>query len=92
MELEEEQEPGHLVGADHADVDTGVISRIAEAARGVAASTDQVPAPGSAEPLQAALQDASPDERSAAAKEVADDPAAYRAMHDALRALGVEPA
>ena len=91
MEQEDEQEPGHLLGADHADVDAGVVSRITEAARGVAASTEQVPAPGSAEPLQAALQDASPDERSAAAKELAEDPPAYEAMHEALRALGIEP-
>lgn len=91
MEQEDEQGPGHLVGADHADVDAVVISRITEAARGVAASADQVPAPDSGERLQTALQDASPDERSTAAKELADDPAAYRAMHDALRALGVEP-
>lgn len=40
--------------------------------------------------LKSALEHASPDERSAAAKEVADDPAAYEALHTALQELGIE--
>lgn len=84
---DEEQGPGHVLGEDHAPVDANACRRIVEAARAVSASTQDVAAPGSAEPLQAALRDASPDERSSAAKELSDDPGAYTALHDALRAL-----
>ena len=86
---DEDQEPGHVVGADHSDVDADACSRIVEAARAVTASSGEIAAPGSAEQLQAALRDASPDERSTAVKELADEPDAYQAVHDALRALGV---
>lgn len=87
---DEDQGPGHVVGADHSIVDADACARIVKAARAVAASSGEVAAPGSAEPLQAALRDASPDERSTAVKELADEPEAYQAVHDALAALGVE--
>lgn len=89
--MEDDEAPGSLQGADHGQVDDQAVRRIVESARAVEASAAEVAAPGSAEPLQDALQDATPDERSAAAKELADDRAAYSAMHEALRALGIEP-
>lgn len=73
------------------DIDEEAVDRIVTSARAVAASNDTTPAPGSAEPLQAAVSDADPDERSAAAKQLADDHDALAALHAALRALDIEP-
>ena len=42
--------------------------------------------------LTQAVSDASPDERSAAAKELIDDRPAYELLHRALGDLGIEPA
>ena len=42
------------------------------------------------ESLKHTLQQASPNERSAAAKELVDDPAAYETLHRALQGLGIE--
>lgn len=82
-----------VTGVGTPDYDDEKVNNIISAARAVATSTDEVPAPGSAEPLQDALTQASPDDRAAAAKELAgeDDQAALDAMHEGLRALGVEP-
>lgn len=88
---DDEQEPGHVLGAEHGDLDEDACSRIVEAARAVAASSGDGSAPGNAEELQAALRDASPDERSSAVKELVDDSAAYEAVHEALRDMGIEP-
>lgn len=74
-----------------ADIDDEAVNRIVSAAKAAAASNDTTAAPGSAEPLQAAVREASPDERSAAAKEVADDLPGLEALHAALRALDIEP-
>ncbi len=41
--------------------------------------------------LKDAIEGASPDERSAAAKQLVDDPPAYQALHNALADLGIEP-
>ena len=87
---DEDQEPGHVLGAEHTDLDEDACSRIVEAARAVTSGDGGATASGSTEELQAALRDASPDERSSAVKELADDPAAYEAVHDALRALDSE--
>lgn len=76
-----------------ADIDQESVNRLVTAAKAAAASHDTTPAPGSAEPLQAAAKDASADERSAAAKELGadDDRGGLEALHAALRALDIEP-
>lgn len=61
---------------------------IAEQARAAAAERASGQALTS---LKEAVQAASPDERSAAAKELVDDRAAYESLHKALEELGIEP-
>ena len=61
-----------------------VATRIAEHARAAAGGGDD-------EQLREALEQASPDERSAAAGELVGEPSAYEALHHALREVGIEP-
>ena len=68
--------------------DTPVAASVADQARSAAGRED-----GEAfESLKAAVQDASPDERGAAAKQLADEKPAYETLHRALQELGIEPA
>lgn len=82
-----------IAGAGTPDCDDQKVDDIVTAARAVVASSDEASAPGSAEPLRDALTEATPDERAAAAKQLArdDDQGPLDAMHEGLRALGIEP-
>ena len=67
--------------------DTPVAAGVADQARSAAGVQD-----GEAfEALKAAVQKASPDERGAAAKQLANEKPAYEALHRALQELGIEP-
>ena len=80
---DDDQEAGHVLGAEHSDeVDEQAMRRIIDAA-----------CAGDTESLHNALKDASPDERSAAAKELAgkDDRGELNALHQGLQDLGIGP-
>ena len=68
--------------------DTPVAASVADQARSAAGGGDA----GAFESLKAAVQEASPDERGAAAKQLADEKPAYETLHRALQELGIEPA
>ena len=75
------EEPEQHLGAGE------VSAGIAEQARSAAGDTGS----DAFESLKAAVQSASPDERSAAAKELSEERPAYDALHRALQDLGIEP-
>lgn len=66
--------------------DSAAAASIADAARRASSAEES----GAYEELKAAVQDAAPNERSAAAKDLVDDTPAYDTLHRALQELGIE--
>ena len=71
------------------DVDAQAVAAIVARTRAVVDADG--PSTEQEQELRAAVERASPDERSLAAQELAEDFAAVEALHDALRSLGIEP-
>ena len=76
------EEPEQHLG--HGEVSASIAAQARNAAGGSGSGE-------SFESLKSAVQSASPDERSAAAKELSEERPAYEALHRALQELGIEP-